>query len=103
MGYVIIGYGAAAKGNTLLNASDINLDIIIDDNSLKWELYTPGSDTLIGGQHDLLKFENKNVLLIPLAWNFYSEIMKKMENHLSKFNTVFSYKYFPVKEVKQLK
>ncbi|MFN9898842.1 MAG: hypothetical protein ACK55Z_08645, partial [bacterium] len=34
-GYVLGGYGAAAKGNTLLNFSKIKLDFIIDDNELK--------------------------------------------------------------------
>lgn len=103
LGYIIIGYGAAAKGNTLLNAAKINLDIIIDDNNLKWNLYTPGSNTPIGGHQDLLQYYNKNILLIPLAWNFYSEIMSKMEKHLVFFNKVVSYKYFPFKELEKIK
>jgi len=32
--YLIVGYGAAAKGNTLLNFGEIHLDYIIDDNPL---------------------------------------------------------------------
>lgn len=43
-GYMLIGYGAAAKGNTLLNFGKIKLDVIIDDNPLKQGLYTPGMD-----------------------------------------------------------
>ena len=43
-GYTIIGYGAAAKGMTLLNFADVKLDYIIDDNPLKQNLYTPGTN-----------------------------------------------------------
>jgi hypothetical protein len=86
-----------------LNAANINLDIIIDDNNLKWNLYTPGSNTPIGGHQDLLQYYKKNILLIPLAWNFYSEIMSKMEKHFAFFNEVVSYKYFPFKELKKIK
>ena len=39
-GYVLVGYGAAAKGNTLLNFGKITLDFIIDDNPLKQNLLT---------------------------------------------------------------
>jgi len=41
-GKVVIGYGAPAKGNTLLNAANIALDFIIDDNPLKQVLYARG-------------------------------------------------------------
>jgi hypothetical protein len=43
-GFKIIGYGAAAKGMTLLNFADIALDFIIDDNELKHDLFTPGKN-----------------------------------------------------------
>jgi SAM-dependent methyltransferase len=42
-GYRIVGYGAAAKGMTLINASKIQLDCVIDDNPLKKGLYCPGT------------------------------------------------------------
>jgi len=34
-GYHVIGYGAAAKGMTVVNAGNIKLDAIVDDNPLK--------------------------------------------------------------------
>ena len=43
-GYKVIGYGAAAKGNTFLNFADVSLDYIIDDNPLKQGLKTPGTN-----------------------------------------------------------
>ena len=33
-GKKLVGYGAAAKGNTLLNFSQLSLDYIVDDNPL---------------------------------------------------------------------
>lgn len=42
VGYKIVGYGAAAKGNTVLNYTKLGLDYIVDDNPLKHKLYTPG-------------------------------------------------------------
>ena len=39
-GYKIVGYGAAAKGNTFLNFAEVDLDYIVDDNELKWDLMT---------------------------------------------------------------
>ena len=39
-GFKLVGYGAAAKGMTFLNFADVELDVIIDDNELKQELYT---------------------------------------------------------------
>jgi ubiquinone/menaquinone biosynthesis C-methylase UbiE len=99
-GYILIGYGAAAKGNTLLNFGKINLDIIIDDNPLKQNLYTPGTNILIIGSEYLkqLKEESK-VLFIPLAWNFYDEIVKRIKNKRNNDKDLFI-KYFPELEIK---
>jgi len=77
-GYKVIGYGAAAKGNTLLNFGKIKLDYIVDDNELKWGLKTPGMDIDIKSP-DELKKENGNLCIIPLAWNFFDEIYRKIK------------------------
>ena len=102
-GYKIIGYGAAAKGNTILNAAKVYLDIIIDDNDLKWDKYTPGSNSKIDGPHRLVDFYGSNVLFIPLAWNFYTEIMNRMNEHFANFGEVVSFKYFPIRQLVKIK
>jgi len=83
-GYKIIGYGAAAKGNTLLNFSKIQMDYIIDDNTLKHNYYTPGSKIEIVSIDILDQYtEEDKILFIPLAWNFFKEIksnIKKKRN-----------------------
>ena len=89
-GYHLIGYGAAAKGNTLLNFGKIKLDYIVDDNELKQNLYTPGMHILIKSPDQLL-LETFPAVIVPLAWNFYSEIKKKVEQRI----TAKFIRYFP--------
>lgn len=97
-GYIKVGYGAAAKGNTLLNFGEIDLDYIVDDNPLKQGLYTPGRKTKILSLDDLLKLAgDKQILWIPLSWNFFDEIRMRIKNKYIK-PTVFL-KYFPNLEI----
>lgn len=94
-GYTLVGYGAAAKGMTFLNFADVKLDYIIDDNELKQNLYTPGTDVLIKPNSFLKQFaEEDKLLFIPLAWNFYEEIKERILNTRDNKNDVFL-KYFP--------
>lgn len=77
-GKKIAGYGAPAKGNTLLNFMNIGpetLDYIIDDSPLKQGLYTPGTHILVAGA-DMLTKDHPDYLFI-LAWNFAPSIIKK--------------------------
>lgn len=92
-GYTIIGYGAAAKGSTLLNYIEFKLDYIIDDNYMKWGWLTPGVDIEIHSI-DLLKRDFEKICFVPLAWNFYSEIKERIENVRDTKNDVFV-RYFP--------
>ena len=93
-GYTIIGYGAAAKGMTLLNFGKIQMDYIIDDNSLKHGLLTPGMNISIGDISILKEKEFTKILFVPLAWNFYTEIYKKIKQQRNCAQDVFV-KYFP--------
>lgn len=78
--YTIISYGASAKGNTILNFLTTNyIDYIVDDNPLKWELYTPGTNIIV--KDPVFLKENKNkIVVLMLTWNFRNEIMKKIDN-----------------------
>ena len=94
-GYSLVGYGAAAKGMTFLNLADVKLDCIIDDNELKQHLYTPGTNIVIKPNGFLKQYkENDKLLFIPLAWNFYDEIRKRILKTRDNKNDVFL-KYFP--------
>ena len=94
-GYLIIGYGAAAKGNTLLNFGNIDLDFIIDDNPLKQELLTPGRNIEIKSPDILIGMDpSLKVAFIPLAWNFYPEIKKRIKWVRNSKSDIFI-TYFP--------
>ena len=97
LGYKIIGYGAAAKGMTLLNFGNISMDYIIDDNQMKHDLYTPGTNILIK-DIDILDDISERIVFIPLAWNFYDEIYKRIKLKRNIDTDIFI-KYFPNIEV----
>jgi 2-polyprenyl-3-methyl-5-hydroxy-6-metoxy-1,4-benzoquinol methylase len=79
-GMKVVGYGASAKGNTLLNWMGIPLDYIVDDNRLKWEYLTPGTDIPILSP-SILYEETEPVAIVCLAWNFFDEIHKNVLNN----------------------
>ena len=93
--YKIIGYGAAAKGSTLLNFGKISLDYIIDDNPLKQNMFTPHLNIPIVSIEKLNEFSKKDkICFIPLAWNFYEEIKNRI-NKFRNFKVDKIIKYFP--------
>lgn len=92
-GYTLVGYGAAAKGNTLLNFGQITLDYIIDDNPLKQNLYSPGQKIPIVSI-EKLHTESK-VILVPLAWNFFEEIKSRVIRAIDSSIDIKFIRYFP--------
>lgn len=94
-GFILVGYGAAAKGNTLLNFANIKLDFIIDDSPLKQGKFTPGTGCTIVSISELDKYTDQDKLLfVPLAWNFFAEIKNKIQTARTNNNDRFL-KYFP--------
>jgi 2-polyprenyl-3-methyl-5-hydroxy-6-metoxy-1,4-benzoquinol methylase len=102
LGYAVVGYGAPAKGNTLMNFANEGPDFIVDDNPLKQLHFTPGMSVPIYSQSYLTlnHFESPKVCFVPLAWNFYDEIVKKIKEirppHTHKDIFV---RYFPKFEI----
>jgi hypothetical protein len=89
-GYKIIGYGAAAKGMTILNFLKIKLDLILDDNPLKQNLYTPGMNIIILPSEILKNYDERDkILFVPLAWNFFEEIKAKILKIRNNENDLF--------------
>jgi SAM-dependent methyltransferase len=94
-GYVLGGYGAAAKGNTLLNFSKIKLDFIVDDNPLKQGTYSPGMNIPVVSIDYLDKYtSNDKILFVPLAWNYFNDIKRKIQSKRTSNNDKFL-RYFP--------
>jgi len=79
-GGVIVGYGAAAKANTLLNYCPTvarTLVGILDRSSHKQGRYTPGTHTLVHPVADWRALGATHMAI--LAWNFRHEIMRQMQ------------------------
>lgn len=76
----IVGYGASAKGNVMLNYCRVGpetLDYIVDSIPYKQGRYTPGMHVPIYPESRLLEDQPDYALL--LAWNFADEIIQKQE------------------------
>lgn len=74
----IVGYGAAAKANVLLNYFNINnkvIDYIVDSTPYKQGLFTPGAHIPIFSEDKIYETNPDYVLIF--AWNFSKEIMDK--------------------------
>lgn len=74
----VIGYGASAKGNTLLNTCGLttaDLDYIIDNTPFKQNKVAPGSWLPIRPPEWLMRDHPEYALI--LAWNFAPEIVRR--------------------------
>jgi len=72
----VAAYGAAAKGNTLLNFSGVRPDLlpyVVDINPHKQGKYLPGSRIPIVSLAHLLADKPDRILILP--WNLQEEIM----------------------------
>lgn len=75
----IVGYGASARANTLLNYYRIGpeiLDYIVDRNPLKQGLYSPGMHIPVSPVERI--FEDTPDYVLILAWNFADEIVHQL-------------------------
>ena len=78
-GIKIAGYGAAAKGNTLLNFAGVRPDLlsyIVDKNPAKQGKFMPGSRIPVVDETCIIN--NKPDLVLILPWNIKDEIIKQL-------------------------
>ena len=78
---MVCGYGAAAKGNTLLNYSGIKKDLIkfvCDAAPAKQDKFLPGSNVPIL-HPDVLKQENNIDYVIIFPWNIADEVISQLD------------------------
>ena len=77
-GKKIIGFGSSARSQTFLNYCNFNeknMDLIIDNNSMKQNLYSPGTNIKIVDFD--IGISSKPEAIFILAWNFKDEIIKE--------------------------
>jgi SAM-dependent methyltransferase len=78
-GKTVAGYGAAAKGNTLLNFAGVRPDLlpyIVDKNPAKQHKFMPGSRIPIVDESYLKQHKPDYILILP--WNLKTEVMAQL-------------------------
>lgn len=93
----VIGYGAAAKGNTLLNYYHIGpelIEFIADLSPMKQNKFTPGTHIPVYSPERI--YEIKPDYMLIFSWNFAYEIMKQQ----SRFKEMGGEFIIPVPEVR---
>jgi len=78
-GKTVAAYGAAAKGNTLLNYAGVRPDLlpyVVDKNPNKQGKYLPGSRIPIVSEDHLRSQHPDYVVILP--WNLKTEIMEQL-------------------------
>lgn len=85
----LAAYGAAAKGNTLLNYLNVRsdtIDYVVDRNPNKQGKYLPGSRILVVDEDHLKKFPPDVLLILP--WNLADELTQQL-SYLKKQGVKF--------------
>ncbi len=100
-GFLIVLFGASAKGNTFINFAGIKLDYIFDDTPQKINKFSPAGGCKVSNPRIFSEI-NKPALIIISAWNFADEILSRIKtlrhNHHDSFLT-----YYPETYLKDLK
>ncbi|PZO17845.1 MAG: SAM-dependent methyltransferase [Burkholderiales bacterium] len=89
LGHSVVAYGAAAKGNTLLNYAGVKPDLlplVADAATAKQGKFMPGSHIPIGTPEELRALRPDYVLILP--WNIATEV-KRQNAHLADAGTRF--------------
>ena len=92
-GYIVGGYGAAAKGMVLLHFilgddddGSSYLDFVLDDAKLKQNTYCPGTVIPVHPTASILELSDpdKPLVMLVLAWNFFDEIANRIVSTLKE-------------------
>ena len=78
-GKKVIAYGAAAKGNTLLNFAGVKSDLIefvVDKSPYKQGKYLPGSRIVIFNEDKIRESRPDYILILP--WNIKNEVTSQI-------------------------
>jgi SAM-dependent methyltransferase len=79
-GNTVIAYGAAAKGNTMLNFCGVRQDLlkfVVDKNPAKQGKYMPGSRIPIKSEKYIRNFKPDYIVILP--WNLKKEVIQQLD------------------------
>ena len=85
----VVAYGAAAKGNTLLNYAGVKSDLIefvVDKSPHKQGKYLPASHIPIVKEEEMMKLQPEYVLILP--WNIKDEVIEQL-SYIKEWNGKF--------------
>lgn len=88
-GAKVAAYGAAAKGNTLLNYCGIKSDLIefvVDSAPSKQDRYLPGSHIPVVSEEKIKVLKPDYIILLP--WNIKEELITQLE-YIKKWKGMF--------------
>ncbi len=89
-GKKIIGYGAAAKGNTLLNYCGIKgndlIEFVVDASPYKQNKLLPGSRIPVYSKENIMEFKPDFIIIFP--WNLKEEIIDQL-SYIKKWGGKF--------------
>ncbi len=88
-GKKVAGYGAAAKGNTLLNycgtKNDL-IDFVVDANPFKQNKWLPGSHIPVVSEEKIKTEKPDYIIIFP--WNIKDEVIKQLD-YIKEWNGKF--------------
>ena len=99
---VVVGYGAAAKGNTLLNFAGVRSDLlpfVVDKSPHKQGKYLPGSRIAVREPAQLMEGCYDDVVVFP--WNIKDEIAAELRQMGCKVNRLVT--FIPEREFELLR
>jgi SAM-dependent methyltransferase len=82
-----IGFGASAKGNTMLNYFNLtNMKYVVDDTKIKQGKYTPGCDIEVRPVNEGLDVDG-DLYVVCMCWNFKDEVIRRIKSIRSEGRT----------------
>ncbi len=88
-GKKVVAYGAAAKGNTMLNYCGVRTDLlhfIADASPYKQNKYSPGMHIPVATEDELKKYKPDYIIILP--WNLKDEISHQL-SYVREWNCKF--------------
>lgn len=101
--YEVIGFGSTPNSNTLFNFVGITsllIQFIIDENIIKQNLHTPGTNIFITDTTCLKTNLTRNTVILVIEWENYNIIKNKIKEKLVEYNVKYAVRLLNMKSLK---